>query len=357
MSTCSLKIKKVRTYFFQSSLSFLTIETKCPKIASWKCPRIYVTPKPWCSIVIQVLHDPRVAVGHQHIHPEEIGTMKCLMGKKKNGSGGGVSPWWCKDSGLVFGCLRHSSDRKAAQSQVQLVSTKKAWHNDTVTGKKSPRNARETMLAHQTHQTHKNTKQKPSPMNGLIQSWSKSWGSRMKLGPPWRKRINRWSVETSQPTCGNSQPSRLPSICHAKQTKHPNQKAHWLQQITMSLLLHIMCNYKPLLATFGGTWRHTCSNLWPKSKRFKKSASRGALMLLASASAPSAQRLLNIAEKKLDAFRDASRDAFRFSPPCEVRSHETGLDQQRHKTCIDQPWIRSKQQKDAFGTDHWSRYY
>ena len=278
-------------------------------------------------------------------------------GEKKNGSGGGVSPWWCKDSGLVFGCLRHSSDRKAAQSQVQLVSTKKAWHNDTVTGKKSPRNARETMLAHQTHQTHKNTKQKPSPMNGLIQSWSKSWGSRMKLGPPWRKRINRWSVETSQPTCGNSQPSRLPSICHAKQTKHPNQKAHWLQQITMSLLLHIMCNYKPLLATFGGTWRHTCSNLWPKSKRFKKSASRGALMLLASASAPSAQRLLNIAEKKLDAFRDTSRDAFRFSPPCEVISHETGLDQQRHKTCIDQPWIRSKQQKDAFGTDHWSRYY
>lgn len=245
------------------------------------------------------------------------------------------------------GRSKSSATRKYQKSMTQ-------WHGYR---KKSPRNARETMLAHQTHQTHKNTKQKPSPMNGLIQSWSKSWGSRMKLGPPWRKRINRWSVETSQPTCGNSQPSRLPSICHAKQTKHPNQKAHWLQQITMSLLLHIMCNYKPLLATFGGTWRHTCSNLWPKSKRFKKSASRGALMLLASASAPSAQRLLNIAEKKLDAFRDASRDAFRFSPPCEVRSHETGLDQQRHKTCIDQPWIRSKQQKDAFGTDHWSRYY
>ena len=240
------------------------------------------------------------------------------MGKKKKWIRCGVSPWWCKDSGLVFGCLR-----KAAQSQVQLASTKKAWHNDTVTGKKSPRNARETMLAHQTHQTHKNTKQKPSPMNGLIQSWSKSCGSRMKLGPPWRKRINRWSVEASQPTCGNSQPSRLSSICHVKQTKHPNQKAHWLPQITMSLLPHITCNYKPLQATSCNFWRHMkahFSSLRPKSKMFKKSASRGALMLLASASDPSAQRLLNIAEKKLDAFRDASRDAFRFSvfsPPAK----------------------------------------
>lgn len=207
------------------------------------------------------------------------------------------------------------------------------------------------------HQTHKNTKQKPFPMNGLIQSWSKSWGSRMKLGPPWRKRINRWSVKASQPTCGNSQPSRLSSICHVKQTKHPNQKAHWLQQITMSLLLHIMCNYKPLLATFEGTWRHTFPVFGPSQKDSKSQqvtvpwCSWHPRPILPSNGCWTSPRRNWMPSETRHEMPSG------FLPPCEVISHETGLDQQRHKTCIDQPWIRLKQRKDAFGTDHWSRYY
>lgn len=168
-------------------------------------------------------------------------------------------------------------------------------------------------------------------MNGLIQSWSKSWGSRMKLGPPWRKRINRWSVETSQPTCVNSLTST--NSCESASNFWRNMKAQPLAQVSLAQVL-----------------------------KSQSRASRGALMLTDpsaySASDPSAQRLLNIAEKKLEAFRDAS-PVFRFSNvfSCLLRSHETGLDQQRHKTCIDQPWNRSKQQEDEFGMDHWSRYY